>query len=143
MGTLPKTLITFLVVAGSLLLLALVAAGLIEAGAPIGLPVLFFVLLAIGWVAYAFLRYRQARQDELLQVITTAVEARLPLGPAIRAYLQDRPHEGDGGVWDALLLFLMPPGFILWYQRRSFDDRAADLADLLDEGVSLPEALQT
>ncbi len=143
MGTLPKILLTFVVIAGGLLVLGLVVAGLLALGAPIGLPLLFFVILAIGWVVYAFLRYRQARQDEFLQVITTAIEARLPLGPAIRAYLNDRPHEGEGGVWDALLLFLIPPGFLLWHQRHSFDNRAADVADLLDDGVSLPEALQT
>src|SRR5437773_4677548 len=143
MGTIHNVLKVLGIIAGSLILLVLVGAGLIVAGVPAGLPLVLFGMLAIGWVVYAFLRYRQARQDELLQVITTAIEAQLPLGPAIRAYLRDRPHEGEGGVWDALLLFLIPPAFFLWYQRHNFDNRAADVADLLDDGFTLPEALQS
>src|SRR5262245_38089504 len=89
-----------------------------------GIPLLLFVILGVGWLIYAYLRYRQARQDELLQVLATAVEADLPLGPAIRAYLVDRPHEGAGGAWDVLLMVLMLPGFWLWMQRHRFDRKA-------------------
>src|SRR5207248_5371401 len=106
------------------------------------LPLFLIGLLAAGWMAYAYLRYRQVRQDELFQVVVTAVAARLPLGSAVRAYLQDRPGEGEWGGWDAALLFLFPPGFWLWHQRHAFDRRAADLADLIDEGVPLPDALR-
>jgi type II secretory pathway component PulF len=130
-------------VVGSLFLLIFLAFAAITIGVGPSLPVLLFLMLAIGWVLYAYFRYRQARQDELLQVIVTAVEAQLPLGPAIRAYLRDRPHGGQTGVWDGLLLFLMPPAFVLWNQRYSFDHRAADLAELLDEGASLPHALRS
>jgi type II secretory pathway component PulF len=143
MGTIRKVFTVLALIAGSLLLLGLVAVGLIMAGVPVGLPLLLFGMLGIGWVAYAYFRYRQARQDELLQVITAALEAGLPLSPAIRAYLRDRPHEEEGGVWDALLLFVMPPAFLLWHQRQGFDHKVEEVADLLDDGLSLPEALQS
>ena len=142
MATIRRLIIVVAAIAGSVLLLGLFAVGLIMAGAPVGLPLLLFGMLGIGWVAYAFFRYRQARQDELLQVITTALEARLPLAPAIRAYLRDRPHEDEGGAWDALLLFVMPPAFLLWHQRQGYDNKAEEVADMLDDGFSLPEALQ-
>jgi type II secretory pathway component PulF len=142
-GTIRKVMVVLAAIVGSVLLLTLVAVGLIMAGAPIGLPAILFGALGIGWVAYAYFRYKQARQDELLQVMTAALEAGLPLSPAIRAYVHDRPHEEEGGIWDALLLFLMPPAFLLWHQRQSFDTRATDVADLLEDGFSLPEALQS
>src|SRR5262245_60799383 len=78
--------------------LAVFAFILIWVGAAHALPLTLVLLLVIGWTIYAFLRYRQARQEELLQVIATAVESDLPLGPAIRAYIHDRPHEGAGGA---------------------------------------------
>jgi type II secretory pathway component PulF len=143
MGTVRKILVVLALLAGSVILLGLVAVGLVMAGAPVGLPLILFGMLALGWVAYAYFRYRQARQDELLHVMTTALEARLPLAPAIRAYLRDRPHEEEGGVWDALLLFVLPPAFLLWHQRKGFDNKAGDVADMLDDGYSLPEALQS
>lgn len=143
MGTLRKVIILLAVIGGSILLLGMVTAGLIMAGAPVGLPLLFLGMLGIGWVGYAYFRYRQARQDELLQVITTALEARLPLAPAIRAYLRDRPHEEEGGAWDAILLFVMPPAFLLWHQRQGYDAKAEEVADLLDDGFSLSEALHS
>src|SRR5262245_56416205 len=143
MGTLRKVIILLAVLGGSILLLGMVAAGLIMAGAPVGLPLLFLGMLGLGWVGYAYFRYRQARQDELLQVITTALEARLPLAPAIRAYLRDRPHEEEGGAWDAILLFVMPPAFLLWHQRQGYDAKAEEVADMLDDGFSLSEALHS
>src|SRR5262245_14574512 len=142
MGTTRKVLLVLAVIAGSVILLGLVAVGLVMAGAPVALPLILFGMLGLGWVAYAYFRYRQARQDELLQVITTALEAKLPLAPAIRAYLRDRPHEEEGGVWDALLLFVLPPAFLLWHQRQGFDNKAGEVADLLEDGLTLPEALQ-
>src|SRR5262245_52534798 len=99
------------VLVAGLLGLALLAAGLILAGQGQLLPLLLFLMLAVVWMGYAFFRYRQVRQDELLQVLAMAVEAQLPLGPAIRAYLQDRPGEGTGGTWDAVLMVLLLPGF--------------------------------
>jgi type II secretory pathway component PulF len=138
----PKTLIVLVAIVGGIGLLALVAAGLIMIGLGQLILLIPFVLLGVGWMVYAFLCYRQARQDELLQVLASAVEAQLPLAPAVRAYLRDRPREGEGHVWDALLLVLFFPGDWLWLQRYSFDYRAEELADLLGAGVPLPEALR-
>lgn len=105
------------------------------------LPLLLILMLPVGWLLYAHRRYRQARQDELLQVIATAAEARLPLAPAIRAYLHDRPRDGRA-AWDALLLFAFPPGYLVWTQRRTFDDKVARLSAALAAGAPLPDALR-
>src|SRR5947209_5255690 len=48
------------------------------------IPVCFVILLPIGVLLYAYRRYRQGRQEEILQVITTAVESNVPLAPALR-----------------------------------------------------------
>src|SRR5690349_1126106 len=109
MRTATKTLIVLGVIVGSIILLGLMVGGLIMTGMAQAILLLPFALLGVGWMFYAFLRYRQARQDELLQVLATAVEANLPLAPAVRAYLRDRPREGEGHVWDALLLVLFFP----------------------------------
>jgi type IV pilus assembly protein PilC len=130
----------FTAAAGTLFLLALAVFIIATLGVALALPALLFLMLVVGWMLNAYLRYRQARQDELLQVMTAAVEARLPLAPAIRSYVRDRPHSGEGG-WDIVLLFFCPPGYWLWHQRHSFDRRTAQLAALLDEGVPLAEAL--
>ncbi|MFO0808444.1 MAG: type II secretion system F family protein [Gemmataceae bacterium] len=103
-------------------------------------PMLLFLMLVFGWMLYAFVRYQQVRQDELLQIIATAVEAKLPLGPSIRAYLADRPAEGRSADWVAALFLLFPPGFLLWSQRLRFDRKAGELAHLLDHGVALADA---
>src|SRR5215207_8921344 len=71
-------------------------------GLPLSPPFLLFAMLAFGWFLYAYRRYVQVRQDELLHVITTAAEAHLPLAPAVAAYVRDRPREGKR-QWDALL----------------------------------------
>src|SRR3954468_24768995 len=132
---LTRTVIVLSALVGGLVLLALVVAGLFLTGLGQTILLLPFALLGAGWMVYAFLRYRQARQDELLQVLATAIEANLPLAPAGRAFLRDRPREGEGHVWDALLLVLFFPGDWLWLQRYSFDYKADELADLLGAGV--------
>src|SRR5437764_6964312 len=142
MRPVTKTLIVLSLIVGGLVALGLVVAGLVMTGFGQTLPLLVFAMLGVGWMFYAFLRYRQARQDELLQVLATAVEANLPLAPAVRAYLRDRPREGEGHLWDALLLVLFFPGDWLWLQRYSFDYRAEELADLLGAGVPLSDALR-
>jgi type IV pilus assembly protein PilC len=142
MRILYDLLITTASLAVAVFLCGLVVVGLVATVGPMPAAMMVLVLmLAAGWMTYAYLRYRQARQDELLQVVTTAVEANLPLAPAIRAYLRDRPREGEGAIWDALLMLVLFPGFWLWRQRYAFDRRAAAVADLLDGGASLPAAL--
>src|SRR5881409_3007 len=110
MRTGVRLLIVLLIMGGALAGLVVVGGLLVWLGFGQPLPMLLVVILGRGLCLYAHLRYRQARQDELLQVLATAVEADLPLAPAVRSYLRDRPHQGEGG-WDILLLFLCPPGY--------------------------------
>src|SRR4051812_24089253 len=98
-------------------------------------------MLLFGWVIYAYRRYRQSRQDELLQVVATATEAGLPLAPAVWAYVADRPRDGKR-YWEAALFLMFPPAYLLWVQRQVFDERVARLAARLGGGESLPEALR-
>jgi type II secretory pathway component PulF len=106
------------------------------------IPVLLVVMLPCVWLLYVHRRYREARQGELAQVIATAVEAQMPLAPAVLAYLHDRPREGRA-AWDAALMAVCPPGYLVWTQRRTFDDRVARLSALLAIGMPLPAALRT
>jgi type IV pilus assembly protein PilC len=131
----------FAAIAAALLVLAALVGGFVSAGYAPSVPLILFLMLAGGWMGYAFLRYRQARQDELFQVIATAVESKLPLAPAIRAYLRDRPREGEGGILEVVFLFALFPVYWLWHQRHAYDRKAAEVAELLDDGESLPDAL--
>jgi len=71
------------------------------------------------------------------------VESEVPLGPALRAYLADRPHGPEREAWVAFLLFFPLPGYYwFWHRRHSFDYKVSVVADLLDDGASLEEALQ-
>lgn len=125
----------------SVVVLAALGLGLVLAGVVPSLPILLFLALFIGWLAHAYLRYRNLRQDELLQVLATAADVRMPLPAAIRAYANDRPQENVFGGWDILLLFLFPPAYWLWHQRHSFDVRVNHLAESIEDGLPLPEAL--
>jgi type II secretory pathway component PulF len=105
------------------------------------MPILIVLMLGFGLLLYAYRRYRQGRQEEVFQIIATAVESNVPLAPALRAYVLDRPVEGRAG-WDAALMLACPPGYLLWTQRRTFDDRVAHLSTLLSAGAPLPDALR-
>jgi type IV pilus assembly protein PilC len=108
-----------------------------------GLLVLLILVAAYGWMLFAFVHYRQCRQEEFLQVLTAAAEAQAPLAPALRAYLRDRPHGGLRAFWVALLLLFVVPGYYwLWYRRYSYDRKMERVAGLLEAGWSLPEALR-
>jgi type II secretory pathway component PulF len=99
------------------------------------------LMVPAGLLIYAYRRYRQGRQEEVFQVMATAVEANMPLAPALRAYLLDRPSDGRI-LWDAALMLICPPGYPVWTQRRTFDDRVAHLSSLLAAGAPLPDALR-
>ncbi len=105
------------------------------------LPLLPIFMLPLGVLLYTYRRYHQSRQDEIFQVIAAAVESNVPLAPALRSYLLDRPAEGRT-AWDAGLLLLCPPGYLVWTSRRTFDDRVAQLSALLAAGAPLPAALR-
>jgi len=91
----------------------------------------------------AYLHYRRGRQDELLHLLTTAVETDAPLAPVLWAYLEDRPGGWLRDFWGATLLFFVLPGYYwIWHRRHSFDQRVAALARQLEQGLSLPLALE-
>jgi type IV pilus assembly protein PilC len=104
-------------------------------------PLIPVLMIPLGVLVYAYRRYRQGRQEEVFELIATAVESNVPLAPAIRAYLLDRPREGRA-AWDAGLMLACPPGYVVWTQRRTFDDRVARLSGLLAAGAPLPAALR-
>lgn len=94
------------------------------------------------WMLIAFLQYRQARQEELWQVLTTAVQASAPLPQALRAYLRDRPHGLWRNIWSAVLLWFVFPGYYwIWYIWNNYDRKVTRLSFLLDQGIPLPQAL--
>ncbi len=105
----------------------------------------FFLLLLVlpyAWVLFAFFHYRQCRQEEFLRLLTTAVEAHAPLGPALRAYTADRLNSPLRETWVATLLFFLLPGYYwLWYRHFNYDRKVARVAGLLDMGYPIPEAL--
>jgi type II secretory pathway component PulF len=139
MKTYTRAVLLFL---GLLVLFPLVVGALLAALGFLGFIPLAGLLAFYGWVLFAFLHYRQARQVELLEVLTTAAESGVPLDGALSAYLFDRPHGGQRKFWVALLLFIVLPGYYwAWHLRHSFDFKVGQLISLLEEGVSLDVAL--
>jgi type II secretory pathway component PulF len=109
-----------------------------------GLLVLLVVGTAYGWMLFAFLHYRHCRQEEFVQVLAAAAEAGAPLAPAIRAYLHDRPHGTLREAMVAVLLCFVFPGYYwIWYRNTNYDRKVARVAELLEEGHALPEALES
>ena len=100
---------------------------------------LFILLLVVslmyGWMLVAYFHYRQGRQNEFLHLLTTAVETDAPLAPAVRAYLEDRPHGWLREFWVAVLLFFVVPGYYwIWHRRHSYDQKVAAVAHRLEQG---------
>ena len=109
----------------------------------VALPVILLLSISYIWMFSAFAHYRQGRQEELVRLLTTAIESGVPLGPALRAYLADRPHGPDREAWVAILFFFIFPGYYwFWHRRNSFDYKVSVVADLLEDGASLEEALE-
>lgn len=145
MNAVARTLLVFVKIVGGLLLLVAAAGGAAAAGPALGLPLLLVVLLANGWAVYAFLRYRQGLQDELLAVLTATAEARMPLVSGVDAYLDSRPRPNDLAAVFRWLSFLALPLYAytrLWLGWRRFDQLVEDLAARLEAGESLAEALR-
>jgi type IV pilus assembly protein PilC len=143
MGMIRKSFNILAGVLAAVFVLGLIGYGLFVASLAIGVPLLIFIIIVTGWFGYVYFRYRFARQEELLHLLAAASEANLPLVPALRAYVRDRPTEGQWGWWDVAILFAFPPAYWLMHQRDAHDRRAADLADALEEGRSVPEALRS
>ncbi len=106
-------------------------------------PAILFLVLLYGWVFHIFVRYRQARQDELLHVIIASVDAKLPLVGALRAYLHDRPHDALYHFLVGLILHvIVAPYFWLAHELYKFDNRVGELIDELASGETLSQALK-
>src|SRR5262249_25677635 len=72
----------------------------------------------------------------------TAVESGAPLAPAIRSYVDDRPHGTAREFWVAVGQFMILPGYYwIWHRRHQFDRKVSKVADLLERGSSLSQAL--
>src|SRR6516225_5457141 len=103
----------------------------------------FWILAIYGCILFSFLHYRYGRQEELVQVIITAVETGAPLSSALWAYLLDRPQGSQREMWVATLLFFILPGYYwIWHRRHSFDRKLEHLAHQLEHGVPLGAALK-
>ena len=68
---------------GTLLLLGVLVSGFAFGGSAIGVPLILFIAIVAGWFVYVFFRYRFVRQEEIVQVLAAAAEAKLPLVPAL------------------------------------------------------------
>lgn len=143
-GILMNRLWKILALCGSVLVVAALTTAVLFAGLGYLSLVVLLVLGAVyAWMLFAFLHYRQNRQEEFLQVITAAAEAEAPLAPALVAYLLDRPHGRLREFWVALLLFFVVPGYYwIVYRRGNYDRKVEQVARLLEEGASLSDALR-
>jgi type IV pilus assembly protein PilC len=133
----------FAAVVGAVLTLIVLGLLLALAVAGPGVPLIAFFVLMYGWIIYVFVRYRQARQSELLHVILASIDADLPLAPALRAYLRDRPNSALYHFWLGMLLhIIVAPYYWVWHRQHDFDRRIAKLADELESGATLSQAFQ-
>src|SRR5438132_8009271 len=108
----------------------------------------FLILLVVaafcGWMVTTYILYRQDRREEVAHLLSTAVESGAPLAPVLRAYLADRPRHGVRTVWTWWVNFLQGRGLRwLWHRLRSFDNKVARLAALIEQGYPLSEALES
>jgi type II secretory pathway component PulF len=122
---------TVLAILGSGVAVVLVGAVVFHWG---GVLVLLLVGAIYVWIPYSYFHYRYIRQQELLNLLLTAAEAGSPVGPALWAYLDDRPRGGIRDAWASLVLFFM--------RHTSFDLRLERLALLLESGAPLADALR-
>jgi type II secretory pathway component PulF len=132
-----------LVVGGATFALLVLLVGAVWFLRYMSLPAILVALFFYGWVAFAFQHYRQGRQTEFLQLLTTAAESGAPLAPALRAYLRDRPRGALREFWVGTLLFFVLPGYYwVWHRRHSFDRKVERVARFLEQGAPLSHALR-
>lgn len=131
------------VVGGFLVLLGVLGFILVISGMGPVVPLLIFLTMIYSWMYYAFVHYRQTRQEEILNLLRTAAESDAPMAPALWAYLRDRPQGALREFWVGLLLFFVFPGYYwIWHQKHSFDRKVAQVAYHLEMGYSLSDALR-
>src|SRR5262245_5202535 len=108
---------------------------------PYSVPVLMAVGFFYGWMLFAYLHYHQGRQEEFLRLLATVADSGVPLAPALRAYLRDRPRGTVRESLVAVLLFFVFPGYYwLWHRRHSFDHKVEQVAGKLELGMPLAVA---
>jgi type II secretory pathway component PulF len=98
--------------------------------------------LIYGGLLFAFFYYRHIRREEVRHVLAAAAETAMPLETALRAYVEDRPSQPREVIVGTLLFFVIPGYYWFWYRRYSFDTRLEMLADRLEAGSSLRDALR-
>jgi type IV pilus assembly protein PilC len=140
-----ETLKVFGLIVGTMVAYVVLCLLMGMAGLGVGLFGSLLLLFAIIWAAFAYMRYREGRQEELLQLVVACVEGRMPLVPALRAYLHERPERGrfwgDAGLVVCMVLVPLAPYYI-WLRRRRFDRRVEQFAEQLERGASLSRALR-
>lgn len=111
------------------------------------MPFLFFsplgLLVFFGWAAFAFFHYRFCMQQELLGVLAAGTRSGLPLRNSVLAFAADRPNARWNRIWNHVLLSIVLPGLNVYHQWRSFRKKLLTVADALDQGAMLSEALCT
>jgi hypothetical protein len=95
--------------------------------------------MVYGWILFAHLEYRRARRSEVLQLLATAAESGAPLAPALRAYLAERGPIRSSWLVGLPLAFLLPGYYA--FLHRPFDELVEELADRLEDGEDLTDAL--
>ncbi len=134
---------TFALLSAAALILLLVI-GLLALFGPIFVPLLLLLGLIYGWIFQTFWYYRVSRQDEFLQLLDGAAEAGAPVVPSLQAYLGDRPTSAWRSFCTCLLQFFLLPGYYwLWHRRHNYDQKLARVAQRLEHGCSLQEALES
>ena len=121
-----QALAIFATTAGLLFLFFLILRfAFIVIGGLLALPGLLLLMLSVyGWMIYAFVQYREGRQEEFTYLLQSAAEAQAPLAPVIRSYLADRPHGMLREFWVFLLLFFVFPGYyFFWHRQHTYDRR--------------------
>ena len=141
-----RTLIKIAQIIGGFAVFGLMIWVPVAAGAGFGVFSVVFLLFVNGWAVYAFIHYRQSQQDEMAQLIGAAVAGGIPLGRAVRSYLDDQPWHGAIRTtlgWAAPFVVLPLYGYIrLCIGWRRFDQLVEDLADRLDAGQALSTSLR-
>jgi type IV pilus assembly protein PilC len=140
-----RTLAVFGKIVGGMAALVFAVWGTALAVGGLGVVGDLMILLVNGWAVYAFLRYRQGRQAELVDVMAAAVAGGVPIESAVRIYAKEHPRRSQARfLFDIATFFLFPLYLYvrLWIGWKRYDSLVAILARRLEEGRTLTEALQ-
>lgn len=117
--------------------------GIAIAVKPFGVAIVLGAAATLYGIALlGFLDYREARQEELRNVLTLAVESKSPLADAVWAYVEERPRGWFREASEFVFTNMVAIGsFWMWHRRRRFDRKIANLAVDLESGMRLSQAL--